>query len=108
MSRILLVSTTALILIGACSSEPNVENRVTDWDQRLKNADLIGANATEVIAWLDAQGVENVVFPLETAVLERMDGDGFVCSSWHVVAEFDFGSNQHLEAHTVSSAGTCL
>ncbi|WP_444912494.1 hypothetical protein [Microbulbifer sp. PAAF003] len=98
-------------LIGCQSNSSNSEERTSFWKEKISKEIAVGAKRKYIETWAEKQGFklsyderDNYLF----AIVESLDGDGIVCSKWHVGAKFILDKSGQLESQEIEAHGTCL
>ena len=98
-----------LLIASACSSNVSVKEREQVWRQKVEQFKPIGKTQEELFEWQKNNNVPLNSFPNKSGIiLETIEGDGFVCTKWHVYLSIEANSQGIITAYSVTSAGTCL
>ena len=105
----LVILTSLLFMAAACSSNNTVKEREQEWEQKVAQFKPIGKTKAELFEWQKNNNVPLNSFPDKNGIiLETIEGDGLVCSRWHVYLSIESDTNGIITAYSISSAGTCL
>ena len=105
----LVVLFLALFLMSACSSNESVKVREQAWREKVEMFQPIGKNQAELFEWQKTNNVPLNSFPNNSSIiLETIEGNGLVCSRWHVFLSTKLDSTEKIKSYAVKSAGTCL
>lgn len=94
----------------ACSANNDaIEAKENVWKSKLNEFQPIGKSRKELLKWQNENGVLLNSFPREEGIiLESVDGDGWVCSMWHIYLSIETDEQERISGYSVSSAGSCL
>lgn len=97
------------LFIQACSAKDEIEAKEKVWKAKLIEFEPIGKTKKELFKWQNENGVPLNSFPREEGIiLETVEGDGWVCSMWHVYLSTETDKQGKISRYSVSSAGSCL
>ena len=109
LSAKLVVLFSALFFIAGCSSNESVKVREETWKAKVEQFQPVGKTRGELFEWQKINDVPLSSFPNEGGtILETIEGDGLVCSRWHIFLSTKLDSSGKIESYTVTSAGSCL
>lgn len=110
LSRIALIF--LLLLLLSCSAAlDRPRERYEYWTKRVETELPIGSSKEIVLNWIKNNKIElNKIRDHQrvTAQIERIAGDGLVCSHWIVSLRLVFNTKAELVERKVESAGVCL
>ncbi|WP_045856724.1 hypothetical protein [Teredinibacter purpureus] len=100
---------SVIVSLISCSSSGAVEERQEFWLQKISEFKPVGKTRSELFEWQKTNDIPLNSFPNKGGViLEVIEGDGLVCSKWHILLSIDVDSNDLISNYSVTSAGTCL
>jgi hypothetical protein len=97
------------VFVQACSANDVVKVKEEVWKAKLNEFQPIGKSREELFKWQNENGVTLNSFPRkEGVILETVEGDGWVCSMWHIYLSIETDKQNNISEYSVSSAGSCL
>jgi len=96
-----------LILSSGCTNE--LESRKAHWEEQLKLFDPVGKEKDELLNWLGKQDIKSYADKSDLgAVLERVEGNGIVCSKWLIHLSVKLDEQGVVRSYTLETPGICL
>ena len=98
-----------VLILSSCDNREDIQLREQFWREKLEHFAPVGKIKAELFEWQKNNDVPLNSFPNEEGViLESIEGDGFVCATWHVLLSTKLDSKGRIVNYAVTSAGSCL
>lgn len=104
-----LLALIAILAIQGCSAGDDVAEKEAGWKEKLAKFQPVGKSVEELNQWQIENSVPFNSYPRdEGLILETVEGDGFVCSKWHIYLSIKTDEHAIISEYSISSAGSCL
>ncbi len=105
-----IAALVALVLIlSSCDDRGDIQIREQFWREKLEHFAPAGKTKAELFEWQKKNDVPLNSFPNdEGVILESIEGDEFVCGTWHVLLSTELDPKGRIVNYAVTSAGSCL
>ena len=108
LAKSLLVLIVCFAMQG-CSAGDDAAGKETVWKKKLAKFQPIGKSLEELNQWQIENAVPLNSYPRdEGLILETVEGDGIVCSRWHIYLSLETDEHAIISGYSISSAGSCL
>ena len=98
-----------IILLLGFSCTDNLEIRLAHWREELEMLDPVGKRKEELLSWLRKQDIEWYTDKSDLgAILEEIDGNGFVCSKWLIQLPAKLNEQNVVRSYSLEAPGICL
>jgi len=98
-------------LVGCKGSEKDIEERKNYWNEFISRTIPVGTSEVKLKAWANENGFKYLYDESKNmyyAIIEKIDGDSFVCSQWNIAVQIYLDEQRKTKSHKVESVGTCL